>query len=119
MKKCLIWILMLLTVLLCACDADSLQDTTEIQYSGEMVYTSKYVTLPQSDLDGNNHTNNCRYADMVEQAVPNASPSDFVINFSRETRLGDVIELFTSAAPEGKTIVSGMTGGETIFSALI
>ena len=76
-------------------------------------------TVTQSDLDGNNHTNNCRYADMVEQAVPNASPADFVINFSRETRLGDVIELFTSAAPEGKTIVSGMTGGETIFSALI
>ena len=76
-------------------------------------------TVTQSDLDGNNHTNNCRYADMVEQAVPNASPADFVINFSRETRLGDVIELFTSAAPEGKTIVSGMTGSETIFSALI
>ena len=53
MKKCLIWILMLLTVLLCACDADSPQDSTKIQYSGEMVYTSKYVTLPKSDPNGN------------------------------------------------------------------
>lgn len=76
-------------------------------------------TVTQSDLDGNDHTNNCRYADMVEQAMPHAAPTDFTITFARETRLGDVIELFTSVTAEGKTIVSGMTGGEIVFSALL
>ena len=76
-------------------------------------------TITVSDLDGNNHTNNCRYADMVERALPNVSPADFTINFARETRLGDVIELFTSVTPEGKTIVSGSMDGETVFSALV
>ena len=76
-------------------------------------------TITVSDLDGNDHTNNCRYADMVEQVLPNVSPADFTINFARETRLGDVIELFTSVTPEGKTIVSGSIDGETVFSALV
>ena len=34
-------------------------------------------------------------------------------------QLGDVIELFTSVTPEGKTIVSGSMDGETVFSALV
>ena len=76
-------------------------------------------TITESDLDGNNHTNNCRYADMVEQVLPNCSPADFVINFAKETRLGDVIELFTSTTEDGKTIVSGSTEGQNVFSALV
>ena len=76
-------------------------------------------TITEADLDANNHTNNCRYADMVEQVVPESASHDFSINFSKETRLGDVIELFTSPAEDGKTIVSGMMDGQTVFSALI
>ena len=76
-------------------------------------------TITAADLDGNNHTNNCRYADMVEQVIPNCSPADFSINFARETRLGDVIELFTSATADGKTIVSGNIDGQNVFSALV
>ena len=76
-------------------------------------------TVTEADLDGNNHTNNCRYADMAEQVLPNISPAEFNINFARETRLGDVIELFTSVTPDGKTIVSGSIEGENVFSALI
>ncbi len=76
-------------------------------------------TITESDLDGNNHTNNCRYADMVERVIPNCSPADFTINFARETRLGDTIELFTSEAPEGKIIVSGSIDGQNVFSALV
>ena len=37
----------------------------------------------------------------------------------RETRLGDVIELFTSATADGKTIVSGNIDGQNVFSALV
>ncbi len=76
-------------------------------------------TITEADLDGNNHTNNCRYADMVEQVLPNCSPANFTINFARETRLGDVIELFRSETPDGKTIVSGNIDGQNVFSALV
>ena len=76
-------------------------------------------TITEADLDENNHTNNCRYADMVELLYPDAASHDFSINFAKETRLGDVIELFTSPPEEGKAIVSGMVDGQTVFSALI
>ena len=44
---------LLLSVFICSCNSETPQDSTQTQHSGEMIYTSKYVTLPQSDLDGN------------------------------------------------------------------
>lgn len=75
-------------------------------------------TITESDLDGNDHTNNCRYADMVEQVLPGRSAADFSITFAYETRLGDVIHLFTSPGGD-RTIVSGVVDGQTVFSALV
>ena len=50
MKKYLIWILMLLTVLLCACDADTAGKTTDgtnaVEWDGTYVYTSRVVSIP-------------------------------------------------------------------------
>lgn len=85
---------------------------------GELTPAGTYV-ITERDLDGNNHTNNCRYADMVELALPNRTGANFSINFSKETRLGDIVELFTSPAAEGSTVVSGMVDGHTVFSALV
>jgi acyl-ACP thioesterase len=76
-------------------------------------------TITEADLDGNNHTNNCRYADMIEQVLPHTSGADFSISFAKETRLGDVIELFTSPAENGRTIVGGNVDGQNVFSALL
>lgn len=75
-------------------------------------------TITQSDLDHNAHTNNCRYADMVEQVLPGQSGTDFSITFAHETRLGDTINLFTSPAGD-HTIVCGMVDDQTVFSALV
>lgn len=86
--------------------------------SGELTPAGTYV-ITESDLDSNNHTNNCRYADMVELALPGQTGTDFSITFSKETRLDDVIELFTSPGADGKMIVSGMVDGQTVFSALV
>ena len=63
----------------------------------------------------------CRYVSIkhTRNHVREQTPAGFTINFARETRLGDVIELFTSVTPEGKTIVSGSIDGETVFSALV
>ncbi|MBQ5671834.1 MAG: hypothetical protein IIV43_05715 [Oscillospiraceae bacterium] len=84
----------------------------------ELTPAGTYV-ITESDLDGNNHTNNCRYADMVEVALPMGTGNDFSITFSKETRLGDTVELFTSPAADGKIIVSGMVAGQNVFSALV
>ena len=84
----------------------------------ELTPAGTYV-ITESDLDGNNHTNNCRYADMVEVALPKGTGNDFSITFSKETRLGDTVELFTSPAADGKIIVSGMVAGQNVFSALV
>lgn len=84
----------------------------------ELTPAGTYV-ISESDLDGNNHTNNCRYADMVEVALPMGTGNDFSITFSKETRLGDTVELFTSPAADGKIIVSGMVAGQNVFSALV
>lgn len=84
---------------------------------GELTPAGSY-TITEADLDHNAHTNNCRYADMVELALPGQSAADFSITFAHETRLGDVIRLFTS--PDGDhTIVCGMVDDQTVFSALI
>jgi len=84
----------------------------------ELTPAGTYV-VTENDLDGNNHTNNCRYADMVEVALPKGTGNDFSITFSKETRLGDTVELFTSPAADGKIIVSGMVAGQNVFSALV
>ena len=76
-------------------------------------------TITEADLDGNNHTNNCRYADMVEQVLPAKLSNDFSISFAKETRLGDVIELFTSVTEQGQTIVGGNVDGQNVFTALL
>lgn len=71
-------------------------------------------TVTQEDLDGNEHTNNCRYADMAFEILGRESASEFTISFARETRLGDEIELLIS--PEG--VVAGRHDGATVFTAL-
>ncbi len=76
-------------------------------------------TITEIDLDGNNHTNNNRYAHMVELVLPGHTGRDFSITFARETRLGDVIALFTSPGEAGKMIVTGKLGEETVFTACL
>ena len=76
-------------------------------------------TITEADLDENNHTNNCRYADMISRVLPNATSVDFSISFAKETRLGDTVALFTATAEDGRTIVGGNVDGQNVFSALL
>ena len=70
-------------------------------------------TVTSADLDENNHTNNCRYADMALEVLGRESVRELTMNFAAETRLGDEIELFTG--PGG--IAAGKHNGELVFSA--
>ncbi len=73
---------------------------------------SRHV-VTEADLDENDHTNNCRYADMALEVLGIQSVRELTMNFASETRLGDEIELLT--APGG--IAAGKHNGSLVFSA--
>ena len=70
-------------------------------------------TVTGEDLDENDHTNNCRYADMALDVLGIESVRELTMNFASETRLGDEIELYTG--PGG--IAAGKHNGELVFAA--
>ncbi len=71
--------------------------------------------VTKADLDENDHTNNCRYADMALRCLGAESARELTMNFASETRLGDEIELFTGR--DG--IAAGKHNGNLVFAAKI
>ncbi len=76
-----------------------------------------------SDLDILGHTNNARYVvwamDCIDPAqTADARVKDLYINFIKETRLGDVVELFSVHDADGWT-VEGRVEGHPAFCARI
>ena len=71
--------------------------------------------VTEADLDENDHTNNCRYADMALRCLGVEAARELTMNFASETRLHDEIELFT--APGG--IAAGKHNGSLVFAAKI
>ncbi len=80
----------------------------------ELSFVKKHIVTAE-DLDGNQHTNNCRYADMAMDVLGLETAGEFTINFARETRLGDEIELYRGE--DG--IAAGKCGGALVFAAKI
>lgn len=84
-------------------------------------------TVKEEDLDVNDHTNNCRYADLVRGVSQTEEIKEFSIQFSKETRLGDKIRLSREAVPGGELIcgsrvrseADGEEGGDTVFLAKV
>lgn len=76
-------------------------------------------TVAASDIDANEHTNNCRYADMISMAVDESYVREFVIQFSKETREGDVISLGVETVEDGKLVGGTLPDGQTVFQAKI
>ncbi len=71
-------------------------------------------TVTGADLDENDHTNNCRYADMALELLGVETVRELSMNFASETRLGDTIELFTG--PGGQA--AGTHNGALVFAAM-
>lgn len=84
--------------------------------AGELLPAGEHTVI-ESDLDKNRHTNNCRYADMVEQITDIGEYDDFTINFSREALLGDVISLYKEETAEGFIVVGKLGDGTVVFQA--
>ncbi len=66
----------------------------------------------EDDLDDNEHVNNCRYADMVEEEL--SGKTEYSIYFSKEALLGDDIVLY-KAEEDGNTLIEGKLEDGTII----
>jgi len=86
---------------------------------GEFVKTRKIV---ETDLDRNNHTNNCRYGDMTEEVITKNDSYDFTLHFAMEALLGDEIQIYKSVGEGGESYVMGKFDdeeGTLIFQSMI
>ncbi len=72
-------------------------------------------TVQTSDLDSNDHMNNCRYADIAVAELGNPGVKELTVTFAREARLGDTLELSVS---EDHTAVAGTKPDGTLIFAL-
>lgn len=80
-------------------------------------------TVRYSDVDFNGHTNNVKYVvwamDCIDRDYVLSHPvSEIAVNFNRETRLGDTVELFLAEEPSasGRTFyVEGLVDGRQSF----
>lgn len=70
-------------------------------------------TVTRADLDENDHTNNCRYADMALEVLGLTSVRELTVNFASETRLGDEIELLRGPG----NVAAGRHNGNLVFAA--
>lgn len=79
-------------------------------------------TIKYSDIDGNGHTNNARYgaftADALPESLRRASFTDFRLNYAKEARLGQKMQILGKKDDENKKLtLVGMAGGEVSFEA--
>ena len=73
-----------------------------------------------SDLDNNGHANNGRYPHWAIDALPPELPTrgtvrDFCINYNREVRLGDTLEMLRATDGQGTWYVEGRHGNAQSF----
>lgn len=95
------------------CDKEAFEDGIPRLHMQNLEPAGSY-TIEESDLDVNDHTNNCRYADLVCGTSEIEKIEELSIQFSKETRLGDKIQLFREAVPGGELICGKrVSAGET------
>lgn len=91
-------------------------ETFEPEFLPDMSYL-----ISQDDIDNNNHTNNTIYAKIVDKLLKgeNKKISFCQINFLKETRLRDRLDMFKKNAENKLEILGKICEGEVSFSAHI
>ena len=80
--------------------------------------------IKYSEIDGNNHVNNARYGAFVADSIPenlrNAAFTDFRLNYAKEAKLGQKLEIFGKINENEKklTIVGKTEEGVSFESEL-
>jgi len=77
-------------------------------------------TVRFSDVDYNEHANNVKYTVWAMDALPDElvykhSLKELTINFNKEVRAGETVELWHTMAPDGAHIVEGRAGDRQVF----
>ena len=81
--------------------------------------------IKYSDIDGNNHVNNARYGAFVADSIPadlrDATFTDFRLNYAKEAKLGQKVEIFgkNNKAEKKLTIIGKTEEGVSFESELI
>lgn len=79
----------------------------KIQISEDMTLFDERV-IKYSDIDGNNHTDNARYGAFVADALPaelrHAKFTDFRLNYAKEAKLGQKMQIFGKISESEKKI---------------
>ena len=95
------------------------EDVTERIRLPELTPAGRYV-ITERDLDRNEHTNNCRYADIVAGVLDRKEAiRRFLIHYAKETRLHDEIQLFQASTEDGRIVVGKLPDGVTVFTAKV
>ncbi len=73
-----------------------------------------------SDVDYNQHANNVKYTAWAMDALPEElvyekALKELTINFNKEARPGETVELFHTMDPDGAHIVEGRVGDHQVF----
>lgn len=82
-------------------------------------------TIHYSDLDSYGHTNNSKYAQLVMDSLPEEyrgkNFTDFKINYSREVKLGQKVDIYANFDNEAKkiTVIGKIPEGTSFESELI
>lgn len=98
------------------CEKDAFSDGFQKLHLERPQEAGSY-TIQKEDLDINDHTNNCRYADLVKTLCGLDTIREFTIQFSKETRLGDKIFFYRERGEEEETICGQLADKETVLCA--
>lgn len=95
----------------------------KIQHPENMALFDERI-IKYSDIDGNGHTNNARYGAFVADALPpelrHADFTDFRLNYAKEAKLGQKMQVFGNIDEESKKLtLVGKTEEDISFEAEI
>ena len=88
----------------------------KLKINGELPEIGSHK-IDGKDLDNNAHTNNCRYAEMVEEFSDVKKYNEFNITFQKETRLGDVILFYKEKVDDGEIVAGKLEDSSVVFTA--
>ncbi len=97
----------------------------EFVYPDKIEHVASIQTPPsfsylvtQNDIDKNGHMNNVRYADLVTATFLPEERSTLTVNFIRETKRGETVDMSFLETDIG-TLYTGKSNGEVRFTAKI
>ncbi len=108
----------------------SLERDAIAEHCGKLRFTCEMqqratVKVCYSDIDMNGHTNNAKYTEWTFDAIPaeitlNRLLDEYQINFNKETRIGDSVNIFVGQSDEDTFCIEGrLEDGSSIYQMIV